>query len=50
MQTKPQPTQAQFEAMANDPSAKRLLLKLIKAKAEAHAAKNPSKRAIFLLG
>lgn len=50
MNRKPQPTQAQFEAMANDPSAKRLLLKLIKAKAEAHAKANPSKRAVFLLG
>lgn len=40
---------AQLEAMANSP-ARKVLLKTIKAKAEAHARKNPQPRAMFLLG
>lgn len=40
---------AQLEAMANSP-ARRVLLRTIKTKAEAHAKKNPQPRAVFLLG
>lgn len=40
---------AQLEAVANS-SARHVLLKIIRTKAEAHAKKNPQPRAVFLLG